>query len=67
MTALEREVTELYSKRMPQYDITAKEVENFPRKTQRTIEMRDFATYNNRKFVIWGRPKQSQLKPRARH
>jgi len=56
MTAIEREVTEMYAKRMPEYSITAEEVKDFPR--QRTVEMKEFATCNNRKFVIWGRPKQ---------
>jgi len=61
MTAIEREVTEMYSKQMPQYDnIWAEERKEFP--SERTIEMLNFVTRNNRKFIIWGRPKQPQIK-----
>jgi hypothetical protein len=62
MTAIEREVTDMYAKQMPQYDIRAEKVDVFPTKTHRTIQMREFITYNNLKFVIWGSPKQSQIK-----
>ena len=55
MTAIEREVTEMYAKEMPRYDIHAEEVDKFP--TQQSVEMLKFATHNNRKFIIWGRPK----------
>jgi hypothetical protein len=45
-----------YAKEMPNYNVTAEEVKKFP--LRRTIEMREFATYNNLKFIIWGRPRQ---------